>query len=85
MSGLPGAGQGQRPARRRITRIEVAETLIPRPWSLPLIRTHPHRGLSLTMRSAENAGRRGESSFRAPQVVYGYAGELEVRRPGPSS
>jgi hypothetical protein len=28
----------------------VAETTIPKPWTSPLIRTHPHRGFSRAMR-----------------------------------
>ena len=44
-------GAGPRPARRRMVRIVVAETTIPKPWSSPLIRTHPQRGLSLAMRT----------------------------------
>src|SRR6266498_5291330 len=46
---IPG-GAGPRPARRRMARIVVVETMIPRPWSSPLIRTHPQRGFSLAMR-----------------------------------
>src|SRR5919106_2768991 len=43
-------GAGPRPARRRIVRIVVAETMTPKPRSSPLIRTHPQRGFSLAMR-----------------------------------
>src|SRR6266511_2472327 len=47
---IPG-GAGPRPARRRMARIVVVETMIPKPWSSPLIRTHPQRGFSLAMRT----------------------------------